>query len=493
MIEFSDWTQTFDRKPASWLLIGEGPTFDGLNDIDRAKRMTVGLNYVFRRTQVDLAIVLDAEAVDSCSASDLENIGTLFMPTEPFVHGRPSSITLEELIGSVPALQTLSDEGRIVGFDRADLEACSAGFDKQRPALDERVACELLSKMGAGEVETLGCDEAVDIHDEFRTFRESRSLVVDPHRNRKQRDHQRKHLASIKMHRRPLAMPFRVYINADESQALAAKVLARGIRDHATTPIAITVLENPTLPRVRDPKCWPRDARALTRFLVPEMAGFEGLALFLEADMLVRGDVTELQSLALDGCQAAVLKNPESTGYEPSLQVINCQRADWRIEQIVQGLDDGRYTSDQLIGSLANVTDSTEVVEHIPLAWQPICNQPSAAAKVLRFRDPKHQPWKQEFGSCSAWDETYRRAIAKGNVTVDDVYDAIEDGYVDESLLTAFSDDEMELFRARRRFPMAERPQGPRIIALTRRAYAFAERSARNPMGAVRRLIHGSW
>lgn len=493
MIKFSDWTETRGRQTASWLLIGEGPTFAGLTDIDRSQWTTVGLNYVFRRTHVDLAIVLDAEAVDSCSVSDFQNVGTLLMPTEPFVHGRPSSITLDELVQAVPALQTLADEGRIVAFDRADLEACSGGFDKQRPAIDERIACELIAKLAADDIATLGCDETADIHDEFRTFRPSRSLLVDPHRTRKQRDHQRRHLASIAMNRRPLAQPFRVYINADESQMLAAAVLARGIRDFATTPVAITILKNPPLPRVRNPQCWPRNPRALTRFLVPELAGFQGRALFLEADMLIRGDVAELVSLALDRCQVAVLQNPKSSGWEPSLQVINCQRADWQIERIMQGLDEGRYTSDELIGSLANVQDSNEIAEQIPTAWQPIYDQPSAATQVHRFRDPKHQPWRQEFENSPAWAEIFRRAIAMGDVTVDDVYDAVEDGYADDSLLTAFSDDEMELFRARRRFPMPERPQGPRLVALTRRAYAFAGRSARNPMGAVRRLIHGSW
>ncbi len=493
MIEFCDWSQQLNRQPNGWLLIGEGPTFAEMNNVDLSQRTTVGLNHVFRHTPVDFAIVLDAETIDCCSASDLKDVGTLLMPTEPYVHGRPGTITLDELVRVVPALQTLADDGRVVGFDRSGLEACSSGFDKHRPALDERIACELLAKLGATTLETLGCDETADLHDDFRPFHESHSLVTDPQRQRKQRDHRRKHLANLSLTCTPLTQPFRVFINADESQELAASVLARQIRDHATTTVAVTVLKNPPLPRVRNPQCWPRDPRALTRFFVPEMTGYQGQALFVQADMLVRNDVSELAQLAMEDCQVAVLRRSDSAGWESSLQVINCERADWKIEAIIRELDEGRYTSDELIHNLALIQDSKDIAESIPSAWRPTSGKLSKDTRVHRFLDPKHQPWKQELGNCPTWDAALQRAIATGDVSVDDVYDASEDGYINESLLDAFSEEQMELFRARRRFPLPQRPQGNRLVVLTQRAYAFAGRSARNPAGAVRRLLHGSW
>jgi hypothetical protein len=82
----------------------------------------------------------------------------------------------------------------------------------------------------------------------------------------------------------------RVFIGYDPRQPIAYNVLADSIVRHASQPVAITALSLKTLPIKR---------RGLTeftfsRFLVPWLCDFKGKALFLDADMVVTGDIAEL-------------------------------------------------------------------------------------------------------------------------------------------------------------------------------------------------------
>lgn len=85
-------------------------------------------------------------------------------------------------------------------------------------------------------------------------------------------------------------MTLRVFIGYDPRQPVAYTVLAHSIARHSSLPVAITPLILKQLPIKR---------RGLTeftysRFLVPFMSGYVGHSLFLDADMVVTGDIAEL-------------------------------------------------------------------------------------------------------------------------------------------------------------------------------------------------------
>lgn len=112
----------------------------------------------------------------------------------------------------------------------------------------------------------------------------------------------------------------RVFIGRDERQPLAYNVLANSIIRHASVPVSITALTLHTLPIKR---------RGLTtftfsRFLVPYLCGFEGAALFLDADMVVTGDIAGL-FWSDDG--SAVMVNKDQAEFEwPSAMLFNCEQ-----------------------------------------------------------------------------------------------------------------------------------------------------------------------
>ena len=93
--------------------------------------------------------------------------------------------------------------------------------------------------------------------------------------------------------------PIRVFIGFDKREAVAFSVLANSIQERASRPVSITAV---TLANLRELYWRNRDPKQSTdfsfsRFLVPHLCGYNGRAIFMDCDMLCRGDIAELWGL----------------------------------------------------------------------------------------------------------------------------------------------------------------------------------------------------
>lgn len=88
----------------------------------------------------------------------------------------------------------------------------------------------------------------------------------------------------------------RVFIGYDYKEAVAFNVLCHSILEHSSEPVSITPV---MLSQMNGLYTRPRHELQSTefsfsRFLVPYLCGYEGAAIFMDCDMLVRGDIAEL-------------------------------------------------------------------------------------------------------------------------------------------------------------------------------------------------------
>ena len=86
--------------------------------------------------------------------------------------------------------------------------------------------------------------------------------------------------------------PLKIVIGYDPRQAVSYTVLQHSILRHASVPVAIIPLVIDTLP-VPNEMCGLTPF-TYTRYLTPWLCGFEGKALFMDSDVIVRGDIKEL-------------------------------------------------------------------------------------------------------------------------------------------------------------------------------------------------------
>ena len=85
----------------------------------------------------------------------------------------------------------------------------------------------------------------------------------------------------------------KVMIGYDPNESVAYHVLSHSILSRSSVPVSITpICLNYFKGHKKDPKA--STEFSLTRFLTPMLAGYQGKALFLDCDMLVTCDISEL-------------------------------------------------------------------------------------------------------------------------------------------------------------------------------------------------------
>jgi hypothetical protein len=101
-----------------------------------------------------------------------------------------------------------------------------------------------------------------------------------------------------------MTQPIPIFIGVDPRELAATNVLIDSLSQRSSAPLAITPMHTPQLERQglywrpRDPK--QSTAFSFSRFLVPRLMNYQGWAIFMDCDMLARGDITALWELRND-------------------------------------------------------------------------------------------------------------------------------------------------------------------------------------------------
>lgn len=90
--------------------------------------------------------------------------------------------------------------------------------------------------------------------------------------------------------------PIPVFIGYDERESIAYHVLAHSILKRSTCPVSIIPLRRETIQGSFTRPRGEKDATDFSnsRWIIPHLMGYEGWAIFMDCDMLMRGNIAEL-------------------------------------------------------------------------------------------------------------------------------------------------------------------------------------------------------
>jgi len=130
---------------------------------------------------------------------------------------------------------------------------------------------------------------------------------------------------------------------------------------------------------------------------------------------------------------------PASRQQEPGRHAAGLQpaRLDWKIEDLVAGLDAREYTYAQLLSELC-VLDPGDIADTLPDEWNELERYDPNRTKLLHYTVVPTQPWKTDDNPLGElWMSYYRDAVAAGAVPPEEVEALIAAGHVKPSLRAA--------------------------------------------------------
>jgi hypothetical protein len=114
--------------------------------------------------------------------------------------------------------------------------------------------------------------------------------------------------------------------------------------------------------------------------------------------------------------------------------LVDCERAHWKIEEVVRGLDEGRFTYEELMFDMALVRPD-QVGEAIPAYWNHLERFEPGVTKLLHYTVVQTQPWRVRGNPLEdLWLAAYRDAVADGAIDRSQVIEAVRRGWVRDDL-----------------------------------------------------------
>ena len=207
-----------------------------------------------------------------------------------------------------------------------------------------------------------------------------------------------------------------VFIGYDNKEKIAYHILSESIRRNSTKPVAITpiALNNIKDDFVRERNNLSSTEFSFSRFIIPHLMNYQGWALFMDCDMLMKADIAELWRLRDDRYAVQVCKHdyvPKSqkkflgqtqTVYPKknwsSFMLMNCKKCSALTPDYVNkasGLELHQFKwleSDDLIGDL-------------PLEWNWLADEYEYKKDVKNIHYTEGGPYFKEYVNCDYSDD----------------------------------------------------------------------------------------
>lgn len=241
----------------------------------------------------------------------------------------------------------------------------------------------------------------------------------------------------------------RIFVGADRSQLLAVKVLEHSIKRHASLPVEVVAMCDLPVRPPKDPKQGQRTGFSFSRFCIPALAGYRGRAIYMDADMLVLKDIRELWELDFAGAKVIIQEElspeqslpaagkpgaPAQRIKQCAVMLLDCGRLDWKMDDIIQGLDDRKYDYAGLMYDLCILKES-EIRYGVPFRWNSLERLDETTGNI-HYTDMLTQPWVSPFNeNAGAWFEEVRLMLKNGSLTRAELQEEIRLGHFRPSLL----------------------------------------------------------
>ena len=175
---------------------------------------------------------------------------------------------------------------------------------------------------------------------------------------------------------------------------------------------------------------------SLFRYVIPELCGFQGRAIYLDSDMICLGDLAELADWPLpDGAWFAAVPNayPEirPDRWALSVMVIDCARCRFALPAIFSEIERREFTYTEFSQMAPRFLAKHPIpIAKLSPAWNAFDSH-NPETRLIHYTDLDRQPWKFKYHPAGdLWHRYFEEALTAGILTGEHVDRAIAQRHV---------------------------------------------------------------
>ena len=237
---------------------------------------------------------------------------------------------------------------------------------------------------------------------------------------------------------------YNIFVGMDRSQLFAFQVLEHSIRRYSSVQLNIHPLDNQRagIPAPENLNHGARTGFSFVRFAIPSLMGYQGRALYLDADMLVFRDIQELFHWDMDNHHILIVGDTGNTRFKNfwarkrqrqcSVMLLDCEKCQWDADKIVNGLGKD-YSYEELMYEFCILSD-LEIATTLPFRWNSL-EHLDANTGLIHYTDMQMQPWVDPINPLGyIWVNEVRSMIAQDSRVLLTLNEEIDAGYLRPSL-----------------------------------------------------------
>lgn len=443
--------QDFNKK--QWLIIGKGSSFSKIKKYDLNNFFTFGLNHVVKEVaNLDITHLIDFNVFEVCENDIYNKAKYLCMPINPHFDNKPTDKTLKDLIKENKTLAKLAEEKRLFWYNHLEGDRLLNADNFERTFYENvkvkyfsaEVPFYILGMNNIKEVYSIGIDGGSNYSEAFKKsaiLPNGKSSLLSNGRKSFdiQFDEIIKTINKYDLIYSPIDAnyPVKVYVGSQEEQMLSVKVLEYSIKKRTNVDVEVFPLHKAGIkyPIPKDPKNCQRTPFSFQRFLIPQLNDFKGRAIYVDSDMQVLKDIRQLWNLPMAANDLLTVKNKEESDriIQFSVMLLDCDKLQWSIDDIVKMLDGGELNYDSL---MKEMKVAKNIGIKIDCGWNCLEWFEKENSSLIHYTDMPTQPWvstKNPLGKIWVYDLI--NAVKEGFIPLSYIEDHIEKGWVRPSLL----------------------------------------------------------
>ena len=422
----------------SVLIAGKGPTLASIDENLDPSEPVISLNHACELVPSSIAHFADLQALLDCEKVVIDSEFFVVVPAFPHISGVPTKLNVLHLAKAHNIISELIFQDRLFVYSGSNSPNIWELPEFELRYFSVEPAYQLACLLGAQQVKTIGIDGGSSYATSVST--QGKRRLLD--NGQQSFDKQFVQLEKLQMRHgipiKPNISPSTVYIGVSRADLLPYLVLKHSIEHNSNSPVLVKPLpivrRNPRRRKNRG-----RTAFSFSRFLIPELQNYLGRAVYLDSDMLVLADITELFDYPIGENHLVVTSQSlppqawaDSENFVPgpqfSVMVIDCSKAKWSVGQIIDLLDSNAMSYSDVLHKML-IVPPEKIDYSLDPNWNSLEYYDPENTKLLHFTVVPSQPWRtRNNANYDIWLEYLKSAIKAGVISSNTIRREIRNG-----------------------------------------------------------------